>query len=273
MKNAFDVSGKVAVVTGAGSGIGRAVAQSLAFRGCHVALADIKTTGLAETSRLIGDRSRVTMHNLDVSDPAAIAAFPAEVVAAQGSVDILVNNAGVAVGGTFEQVPEEDFEWLLSINLFGVIRMTRAFLPELRKRPDARLINVSSILGIIATPKSAAYCTSKFGVRGFSEVLRHELAAEGSSVGVSVVHPGGVRTAIVDNARSGAGTSIEDFEKERQRQSNLLRMTPERAGEIIVKGIEKRRPRILVGSDAKLMAIVERIMPVSYWSLLQRVSK
>ncbi|TCP96390.1 short-subunit dehydrogenase [Sphingomonas sp. PP-F2F-A104-K0414] len=273
MKKPFDVSGRVALITGAGSGIGRAVAQSLAARGCNVALADIDAAGMAETSRMIGSLSRVTMHNLDVSNAEAIAALPVEVVSAQGSVDILVNNAGVAVGGTFEQVPEEDFEWLLSINLFGVIRMTRAFLPELRKRPEARLINVSSILGIVATPKSAAYCTSKFGVRGFSEVLRHELAAEGSSVGVSVVHPGGVRTAIVDNARSSASVSIEDVNDERQRQSNLLRMTPQRAGEIIVEGIEKRRSRILVGTDAKLISIVERIMPVSYWSVMQRVMK
>ena len=136
----------------------------------------------------------MTQHHLDVSNRAAIAAFPAEVLAAHPGVDILVNNAGVALGGTFEQVSEEDFDWLLSINLFGVVRMTRAFLPVLHKSDEARLVNISSIFGVITPPGQTAYCASKFAVRGFSNSLRYEL--RGSTIGVSVVHPGGINTNI-----------------------------------------------------------------------------
>jgi NAD(P)-dependent dehydrogenase (short-subunit alcohol dehydrogenase family) len=273
MSRIFDVAGKVAVITGAGNGIGRAVARSLAARGCNVALADVSEDGMEETTRLIGGRVNVTRHQLDVSDAAAVAAFPEQVIAAHGGVDILVNNAGVGVGGTFEQISEADFDWLMNINLFGVVRMSRAFLPELKKGPRAQLVNVSSILGIVAPPNATAYSMSKFGIRGFSESLRHELEAVRSSVGVTVVHPGGIRTSIVDNARFSADISAEATEAQRKWQSQTLLMDPERAGEIIVSAIEKRKARILVGSDAKLFSIVERIMPVSHWSVIHRLMK
>ena len=266
----FEVRDKVAVVTGAASGIGRAVARSLAARGCNVALADIDTAGLEETARLIGNTVRVTRHTLDVADREAIAAFPADVKAAHGGVDILVNNAGVALGGTFEQASEADFDWLMDINFYGVVRMTRAFLPLLKERTSAQLVNLSSLFGLIAPPGQTAYAAAKFGVRGFSEALRNELTALGSTVGVTVVHPGGVRTGIAENARVAAAATPAQREKQQARFARALKMPPERAGEIIVEAIARRRPRVLVGSDAKVASLVERIMPVSYWSLLGR---
>lgn len=267
MAERMRLAGRTAVVTGAASGIGRAVAVSLARRGCHLALADLNEAGLAETAELArAPGLRITRHRLDVADRAAVAAFPARVTAEHPGVDVLVNNAGVAVGGTFEQVSEEDFEWLFEINFWGVVRMTRAFLPLLRASGDARLVNVSSVFGLIAPAGQVAYAASKFAVRGFSEALRHEL--EGSAVGVTVVHPGGVATSIADSARVPAGVPAEEIERRRRRSNRVLRMPPAKAGEIIVRGIERRKPRVLVGGDAVALSALARIAPVSYWKLL-----
>jgi NADP-dependent 3-hydroxy acid dehydrogenase YdfG len=260
---------RVAVVTGAGSGIGRATAFALARRGARLALADIDGAAAADVARAIGPAA--THHVLDVADRAAVAAFPAIVQAAHGRVDLLMNNAGVALGGTFDQVDAADFDWLMEINLFGVVRMTRAFLPLLHASDDARIVNVSSIFGIIAPPGQVAYAASKFAVRGFSNALHHEL--EGSTVGVSVVHPGGVATNIAHNARVPAGAPADEVERRRRTMQKLLRMPPERAGEIIVRGIERRRARILVGGDAKVAALLERLAPVGYWNLLKKAIK
>ena len=259
---------RVAIVTGAASGIGRAVAISLAQRGCHVALVDRDAAGLGETASLLSSGVRVSRHALDVADGAAIAALPASVQAEHGGVDLLVNNAGVAIGGTFEQVSAEDFDWLFSINFHAVVRLTRAFLPLLKASDDARLVNVSSLFGLIAPPGQAAYCASKFAVRGFSECLRHELAE--TSVGVTVVHPGGVATAIARNARPPAGVDAAEAERERTSFEAFLKMPPSEAGETIVRGVERRKPRIIVGKDAKMAALIERIMPVGYWTILGR---
>ena len=255
------------MITGAANGIGRAIAVSLARRGCHLALADIDETGMAGTAELTRQYGgRVSCHLLDVADRAAVAEFPDIVAAEHGGVDVLVNNAGVAVGGTFEQVADEDFEWLFEINFWGVVRMTRAFLPLLRASDDARIVNLSSIYGVIAPPEQAAYAASKFAVRGFSESLRHEL--EGSRVGVTVVHPGGVATSIAEKARIPSGISEEEIARRHARYRKLLRMPPEIAGETIVRGIERRQPRVLVGSDAKVISLVARLMPARYWKLL-----
>jgi NADP-dependent 3-hydroxy acid dehydrogenase YdfG len=214
---------------------------------------------------------RATAHRLDVADRAAVAAFPQEVLAAHKRVDLLMNNAGVALGGTFEQVSEADFDWLMEINFHGVVRMTRAFLPLLHDSDDARIVNVSSIFGIITPPGQAAYSASKFAVRGFSNVLRHEL--EGSTVGVSVVHPGGIATSIAKNARIPEGAAADEVARGRRSMQKMLRMPPEKAGEIIVRGIEKRQARILVGGDAKAAAFLERLAPVGYWNLLKKAMK
>jgi NAD(P)-dependent dehydrogenase (short-subunit alcohol dehydrogenase family) len=263
---------RVAVITGAGSGIGRATALCLARRGCHLALADINgaTAELtAGEARRLGVRA--THHPLDVANRAQVAALPAIVRAAHGRVDLLVNNAGVALGGTFEQVSEEDFDWLMEINFHGVVRMTRAFLPQLKASDDARIVNVSSLYGLISPPGQAAYSASKFAVRGFSNALRLELA--GSRVGVTVVHPGGVNTSIASSARVPANAPAEDVERGKKVMQKLLRMPPEQAGEIIVRGIERRDARVLVGNDAKMVALLERLSPVNYWNLLRKAIK
>jgi short-subunit dehydrogenase len=221
------------------------------------------------TADLVRDyKVRVTRHRLDVADRAAVANFPAVVNTEHAGVDVLVNNAGVAVGGTFEQVSEEDFEWLFEINFWGVVRMTRAFLPLLHASGDARVVNLSSVFGLVAPPEQAAYAASKFAVRGFSEALRHEL--EGSGVGVTVVHPGGVATSISENARVPAGASAAEVERRRARFRKMLRLPPEVAGETIVRGVERRQPRVLVGSDAKVLSAIARLLPVSYWKVLAR---
>lgn len=266
------LNNRVAVITGAGSGIGRATALAMARRGARLALADIDGTGVAATAHeaaALG--AHATHHVLDVTDRAAVARFPAVVRAVHGKVDLLMNNAGVALGGTFEQVAETDFDWLMDVNFGAVVRMTRAFLPLLHASDDARIVNVSSIYGIIAPPGQAAYAASKFAVRGFSNVLRHEL--EGSTVGVSVVHPGGVATKIAQNARAPAGATAEQIEQRRRTMQKMLRMPPAQAGEIIVRGIERRAPRILVGGDAKAAALLERLAPTGYWNLLKKAIK
>ena len=269
MPERMRLAGRTAVITGAASGIGRAIAVSLARRGCSLALSDIDEAGLAGTADLVrADGIRVSQHRVDVSNRAAVADFPDVVAAEHPGVDVLVNNAGVAVGGTFEQVSDEDFEWLFEINFWGVVRMTRAFLPLLQKSDDARIVNLSSIYGMVAPPGQAAYSASKFAVRGFSESLRHEL--EGSRIGVAVVHPGGVATSIAENARVPAGISEEEIARRRAKYRKLLRLPPEIAGETIVRGIERRERRILVGSDAKTISLLARLMPVSYWKLLAR---
>ena len=267
----MNVSNRVAVITGAGSGIGRATALALARRRCHLALGDIDAAGLNETAAMLANMGvRVTTHRLDVADREAVRILPGQVLAAHRRVDLLVNNAGVALGGSFEQVSEEDFDWLMDINFNSVVRMTRAFLPVLRQSDAARIVNVSSIYGIVSPPGQAAYSASKFAVRGFSNALRHEL--EGSTVAVSVVHPGGVATAIARNARVPQGTPPDDIAQGRKLAEKLLRLAPETAGEIIARGIEQGQSRILVGTDAKVVSILERISPVNYWRFLKKAT-
>jgi NAD(P)-dependent dehydrogenase (short-subunit alcohol dehydrogenase family) len=265
------VEGRTAIITGAASGIGRGTAVALAKRGCNLALADLNEQGLEETAALTEAHGvKASRHRLDVASREEVAALPGIVLAAHGRCDLLFNNAGVAIGGTFEQVAEEDFDWLMEINFHGVVRMTRAFLPLLRASDRARIVNISSIFGIIAPPGQTAYCASKFAVRAFSESLRRELEAEGARIGVTVVHPGGVNTSIAKSARPPRGVNDVDLEAQKERFEKLLVMPPERAGEIIVDGVEKERPRVIVGNDARFMAIVERLAPISYWKLLGR---
>lgn len=271
----FELSGRTALVTGAGGGIGRALAQALARRGCHLALADIDADALAETARALSQGVspglRISRHRLDVADREAVAALPAAIRAVHPGLDLLVNNAGVALGGTFDQVAEADFEWLIGINFWGVVRMTRAFLPLLRESPDARIVNLSSLYGLIAPPGQTAYAASKFAVRGFSHALAHELA--GSTVGVTVVHPGGVATRIADSARLPADIAPEEGARGRALANSYLKLAPERAAEIILQAVERRRARVLVGTDARILALLERLMPAAYWPVLTRLMR
>jgi short-subunit dehydrogenase len=269
MADRMQLKGRTAVITGAASGIGRATAQSLARRGCHLALADVNEAGLEETARSCASGARITYHRLDVGERDAIAAFPDVVRNAHNNINLLVNNAGVALGGTFDQVSEADFDWLMAINFFGVVRMTRAFLPMLKASDEARIVNISSIFGIIAPPGQTAYSASKFAVRGFSEALRRELA--GTSVGVTVVHPGGVATSIAKNARRAQVISPEELATALASVEAKLKMPPAEAGETIVRAIEQRKPRVIVGNDAKFVSLLERLAPVSYWKVLERM--
>ncbi len=272
MAKPMRLRGRTAVITGAGSGIGRAIAVSLAERGCNLALSDVNQAGLAETAALAAPSGvSVTQYRLDVADRAAVASAPDAVRANHPGVDILVNNAGVALGGTFRQVTEEDFEWVIDINFWGVIRMTRAFMPLLEASDDARIVNLSSLFGLVAPPGQTAYSASKFAVRGFSQALRHEL--EGTPIGVTVVHPGGVATSIADNARISGNAPPEEVQRRVKQVKSQLTLPPAMAGEIIVKAIEQRKARVLVGNDAKIVSLIERFAPVSYWSALKRISK
>jgi short-subunit dehydrogenase len=263
--------GGVAVITGAASGIGAALAADLARRGMHLALVDLNPVGLeAASTQARAAGVTVSTHVLDVADHAAVAALPAAVLAQHTRVSVLVNNAGVALGGLFEQVDADDFDWLMAINFGATVRLTRAFLPVLAREPAAQLVNVSSIFGIIAPPAQTAYSASKFAVRGFSESLRHELETAGSPVGVTIVHPGGVRTAISENARLAKGLDAADVARERANWRSLLALDPAEAAEQIAVAIARRAPRVLVGKDAKAAALVQRLFPVTYWKHVAR---
>lgn len=262
--------GRVAVITGAASGIGRALAHKLAGEGAHLALADVNEVGLSETVRGLPSSVRATTYRVDVASREAVYDFADQVRVDHGGAHIVFNNAGVSVGQTVEDTSYEDFEWLMGINFWGVVHGTKAFLPQLRLADQGHICNISSTAGLMAFPVQSAYCASKFAVRGFTESLRQELS--GSSVGVSCVHPGGVRTAIVKNARLydtqfRGGTKAADaaamFDK-------MARTTPEKAAETILGGIKKGKQRILVGPDAHALDVLGRLMPERYTKLLER---
>lgn len=266
------ISGAAAAVTGASSGIGRALAQELAARGCDLALADRDEAGLASVaSELATTGRKVTTHRLDVSDSQAISQFAEDATRAHPSLNIVINNAGVALLGQFDEIEQGQMEWLFNINFWGVVHGTRAFLPLLSQRREAHIVNISSIFGIIAPPGQSAYCAAKFAVRGFSESLRHELAVAGSPVKLSVVHPGGVATNIARNSRTGAGITDNARRAESiERFDALARTTPAAAAQRIITGIEKNQPRILIGKDAVFMDLLQRFRPGTYWKMLQR---
>lgn len=260
----------VAVLTGAASGIGKATALLLAAHGCHLALADRNADGLATVAASARARGvRVSEHVLDVADYEEIMELPEKVMSEHGKVTILMNNAGVGLVGTFDELSLDEFRWLIEINLMAVVNLTNVFLPILRQQPQAHIVNISSIFGIIAPPEQTAYVAAKFAVRGFSESLRHEL--EGSNVSLTVVHPGGIQTNIANSARVAAKAdpalakaSLTEFNK-------TLRTSPEEAAEQIVGAIQRRAPRLLIGNDAKGMELLQRLMPVRYWKLMQKV--
>lgn len=265
----FPMKDGVAVITGAGSGIGRALSLDLAERGSHLALADRNAEPLHETAQRARQRGiKVSEHVLDVADSEAVAALPETVVSEHGRATMLFNNAGVALAGTFEQTDLKDFEWLFDINFWGPVRLTKAFLPILRKQPAAHIVNISSLYGLIAPPGQTAYAAAKFAVRGFSESLRHELA--GSNISLSVVHPGGVATSIAKSARIPDAVAATIDPARRARMEKMLSLPPEDAAAIILRGVETRAPRILVGSDAKRIDILQRIRPGTYWKIVEK---
>ncbi|MCP1839149.1 short-subunit dehydrogenase [Bradyrhizobium sp. USDA 4524] len=268
------IPGSAAAVTGAASGIGRALAHELALRGCDLAIADRDEAGLQAAAAEIAKASprKVTVHRLDVSEPDQITAFAEAAVTAHPSLNIVVNNAGVALLGEFGEFDQAQMEWLFNINFWGVVHGTRAFLPQLSRQREAHIVNVSSIFGIIAPPGQSAYCAAKFAVRGFSESLRHELAVANSPVRLSVVHPGGVATNIARSSRAGTGVTDNARRAESiERFDALARTTPTAAAQRIIAGIEKNQPRILIGKDAYFMDLLQRFRPATYWKTMQRM--
>src|SRR5216683_1252596 len=238
------LSDGVAVVTGAGSGIGRALAQELAAAGSALALADIDEAGLLETAQSLEKKSAlVTTHVLDVADEAGVRSFAEDVARRHGRVTLLINNAGVSLHGDFAEISLDDFRWLMNINFWGTVYGTNYFLPILKREKRAHIVNLSSVFGIIAPAGQAPYAASKFAVRGFTEALRHEL--EGSNVFVSCIHPGGIRTAIARRARLGANAPAGSREEAVARFDRLTPNSAEDAAARILQGVERREPRIL----------------------------
>jgi short-subunit dehydrogenase len=267
----YQFSGGTAVVTGAASGIGEALAAQLAARGSHLVLVDRDKDRLGDVAdRLRAAHPQLTVdsHIADLSDDEQTAALAETLASGYPETTLLVNNAGVALGGRFDQVTLAEFDWVMAVNFRSVVRLTHALLPALKAHRGAHLVNVSSVFGIFAPAGQAAYSASKFAVRGFSEAVRHELAENG--VGVTVVHPGGIKTRIAESARTGSGVSAEEYEQGRKQFAKLLSMPPETAAAQIMAAIEKRRPRLLIGWSAKVPDVLVRLMPGSYWKLIAR---
>jgi NAD(P)-dependent dehydrogenase (short-subunit alcohol dehydrogenase family) len=259
----------VAVVTGAGSGMGRCLARQLAEKGSSLALADVSEKGLAETVALLGSaKGKVTQHIVNVADETQVMVFAGEVESQHGRATILFNNAGVALLGHLEEISLQEFRWLMDINFWGVVYGVTYFLPLLKREKRAHIVNTSSLLGFFGAAGQGAYCASKFAVRGYTESLHHELL--GTTVGVTCVHPGFVRTSIAERARVGqrAGESLR--KESLTRFQKVARTDADTAASKILHGVEKRKARVLIGPDAYFVDIWQRLKPASYWGLLAK---
>lgn len=249
---------EVVVITGAGSGIGQALAVEFARLGARLALADVNEGGLQQTISLLGS-SEARAYKVDVSDASAVEAFADQVAKYFRTVSILVNNAGVALHGSFAEITLAEFDWLMGVNFWGVIHGCKFFLPLLRSAPSARIVNISSVFGLIGPPGQTAYSSSKFAIRGFSESLREELRSSGISV--TCVHPAGIATNIAAQARAGEHTRAEDQAMALKVFAKAARVTPQEAAHTIVQGILKNKDRVLIGKDAYRMDWMARVFP------------
>ena len=259
------VNGKIAALTGAGSGIGRALALQLNREGCELFLSDISADGLNETLAMLSRKDvSADIHILDVADKLGVYAWAEKIAKAKGHVDIVINNAGVALMSTVENNRYEDLEWLMGVNFWGVVYGTQAFLPLLRKSQQGHLVNISSLFGLMSVPTQSAYNAAKFAVRGYTEALRQEM--DGSNVHVCCVHPGGIKTNIARAARS-EGSDVNANERDSEFQK-LARTSPEEAAAQIIDAMEKHKKRLLIGMDAKLISLICRLFPVRYPRLL-----
>jgi NAD(P)-dependent dehydrogenase (short-subunit alcohol dehydrogenase family) len=271
-----ELKGGVAAVTGAASGIGRSLAIHLAREGCSLALADIDQGGLKQTADQVAESTinydrKVTTHVVDVTDREQVYRFAEDVVRAHGKVNMIINNAGVAVADTLEDVTYKDFEWLMGINLWGVIYGSKAFLPYLKLQPEGHIVNISSVNGLFTNRNNGAYCTSKFAVGGFTLTLCQEL--KDTAVRVSCVYPGGIKTNIARNARfiKGSDPDMSHHEAAEYFDTNMARTSADKAARIIIKGIKKNKSRILVGLDAHIIDVLQRLFPVMFQKLMARL--
>ncbi|MBJ8344804.1 SDR family oxidoreductase [Antrihabitans sp. YC2-6] len=263
MKN---FEGKVAVITGAGSGIGRSLALDLAGRGAELALSDIDTAAVADTAgRCEKLGAKAIPFELDVASRAAVYAHAEAVRGEFGRVNLVFNNAGVALNADVVDMEWADFDWLMNINFWGVAHGTKAFLPDLIESGDGHVVNVSSVFGLMGIPSQSAYNAAKFAVRGFTEALRQEMKIARHPVGVTCVHPGGIKTNIAVNARGiPEGVDTETVRKGFQ----LIALTsPDAAARIILKGVEKNKARVLIGPDARGFDLIPRVVGPRYEDL------
>ncbi|PTU32431.1 SDR family NAD(P)-dependent oxidoreductase [Stenotrophobium rhamnosiphilum] len=268
---------KVAAITGAGSGIGRALALELAAQNCALSLSDVNETGLAETAKLLADSGvKVTTSKVDVSKLEQVQAWAKKTVKDHGKVNLIFNNAGVAVAGTVEGLSYEEYEWITNINFWGVVYGTKEFLPHLKASGEGHVINVSSVFGLFAQPSQSAYNATKFAVRGFTESLRQELDMTGTNVSATCVHPGGIKTNIARSARTNDSlreiTGVDpskataDFEK-------MFTTTAKKAAEVILAGVKRDARRVLIGNDARAFDVMQRLLPTAYQALVTRAMK
>jgi NAD(P)-dependent dehydrogenase (short-subunit alcohol dehydrogenase family) len=267
------LDGKVVVITGAGSGIGRALALHAGTRGAVLALSDIDEVGLLATAELAGAglARDVRIDKLDVSDRTAMASYASSVRAELGRVNVLFNNAGVALHGELEEISYDELEWIMGINFWGVVYGTKEFLPHLVDSGDGHVVNISSLFGLMGMPGQSAYNASKFAVRGLTEALRQEMLVAGHPVAVTCVHPGGIKTAIARNARTTAAhdrATVADFFDRK-----LARTSAETAAKVIIDGVLADKPRIVVGADAKLLDLWVRLVGARYQNTVARTAR
>ena len=267
------LDGKVVVITGAGSGIGRELAVQAAAHGAVPALSDWDENGLMETARLAGERTHheVRTEKVDVRDRDAVSAWASSLRAELGRVNVVVNNAGVALHGDFEEVGYDDLHWVMDVDFWGVVHGTKEFLPHLIESGDGHVVNISSLFGLMGMPGQTAYNAAKFAVRGLTEALREEMLVAGHPVQVTCVHPGGIKTAIARNARTTA--SHDQAHVARHFDTKLARMSPARAAEIIWAGVLADRPRVVVGADAKALDLLVRVVGPRYQDLVARAAR
>ncbi len=268
---------KVAAITGAGSGIGRALALNLAQAGCHLSLSDVNEVGLAETVNMLATAGvKVTSASVDVAQRKQVEDWAAQTLADHGKVNLIFNNAGVALGGTVEGTTIEEYEWIVNINFWGVVYGTKAFLPLLIESGDGHIINISSIFGLFSQPTQSGYNATKFAVRGFTESLRQELDMSNQGVSATCVHPGGIKTNIAASARMNdssvamTGMSKEASTKEFEK---LFRTTADQAAKIILGAVRKNKRRVLVGTDAKVIDMFQRVLPTAYQPIVEAAMK
>jgi NADP-dependent 3-hydroxy acid dehydrogenase YdfG len=274
MKN---LNGKVAAVTGAGSGIGRALAINLAQQGCNVALSDVNEAGLAETAELLKQYPvKITTQKLDVSDKDAFYAWADQVVADHGKANLVFNNAGVALAGTVGDLSIEDYKWIMDINFYGVLYGTKAFLPHMENAGEGHIVNISSIFGLASQPLMSGYNASKFAVRGLTESLRQDLDIAGSSVSTTCVHPGGIKTNIAQSTRFNENSSAitgADADASKADFERLFITTPDKAAKTIINGVKKNKRRVLIGPDAIAFDLMVRTMGSWYQKVIVGVMK